>query len=157
MPDIALMPARAGWLRSAAGLMSLLLTACQTPPDSEPPVSVKLYQTWQLQPGDRIAGYPVLGGLGDISIELNNKPVYAPFDGRTQRDTRDCLLLSSPEVPAYMFRLCGLVNPYLGRVNRGDVLGKAASLQFAALRQQSNGTWAIVEPSQQVLERTLTR
>lgn len=156
MPDTASMPVKLRPLQRFLSLIGLLLTACQAVPDAEPPVSIKLYQTWQLQPGDRIAGYPVLGGLGDISIELNNNPVYAPFDGRMERDTRNCLLLSSPEVPAYMFRLCGLVNPRLGRVNQGDVIGRAVSLQFAALRRQPNGTWAIVEPSKQVLERTLT-
>lgn len=123
----------------------------------EPPITLKLYQSWELQPGDSIGGRQILGGLGDISIALNGGNAYAPFNGKTQLDKGNCLVFSSPEVPAYLFRLCGLDSPRLGTVNQGDALGRGRSLQFAALRKQPNGTWAIVEPAKEILERTLTQ
>jgi hypothetical protein len=156
MLAIALIPARVGVLWAALAL-PLLLAGCGATPDPEPPMNLRLYQTWQLQPGDKIGGYSVLGGLGDISIALDNHDVYAPFTGQTQRDTRNCVIFSSPDVPAYLFRLCGLSDPRFGKVNQGDRLGSGQSLQFATLRKQANGTWAIVEPSKQILERTLSK
>lgn len=144
-------------LRCIALLAILLLTGCTRPSDSEPPLEIRLYQSWELQPGDTIAGRSVIGGLGDISIALDGNPVYAPFDGRAQRDTRNCVIFSSADVPAYLFRLCGLSDPSLGRLNQGDVIGRGTTLQFAALRKQPNGTWAIVEPSKRMLERTLKK
>jgi hypothetical protein len=120
-------------------------------------INLNLYQKWQFQPGDQIAGYPIAAGLGDISIELNGKSVYAPFDGLVQKDQRSCLIFSTPDVPAYLFRLCGISNPRLGRCNQGEVLGTATFLHFATLRKQPDGTWAIVESSKSVLESILTK
>lgn len=134
----------------------LSLVSCTATPNASSNIQLKLHQQWQLQRGDVVAGRSILGGLGDISIALNRQPVYAPFNGRTQRDPRNCLIFSSPDVPAYLFRLCGLDQPKLGSVNQGDRLGTGTTLQFAALRKQPNGTWAIVEPSRQILERILT-
>ncbi|WP_253188329.1 hypothetical protein [Leptolyngbya sp. 'hensonii'] len=118
---------------------------------------MKLFQNWQLQPGDEIAGYPIVSSLGDISIQLRGKPVYAPFQGRIEPFTSHCVVFSSPEVPAYLFRLCGLNRPRLGTVKAGEKIGSGPALQFAALRKQPNGTWAFVEPSQSILEKVLTR
>ncbi len=143
---------RLGWLM---GLFPLALAGCFAGNQVVPPLEVKLHQQWQLQPGDRIGNYPVLGGLGDISIGLNRQSVYAPFRGRAQPSQAACVLFSSPDVPAYLFRFCGLENPRLGSVSAGDRLGRAQTLQFATLRKQPNGTWAIVEPSRQILERIL--
>ena len=126
-------------------------------PPPEPPLDIKLFQSWELQPGDSVRGYAVLGGLGDISIAVNGNSVYAPFSGTARRDTRSCLLFASPDVPAYLFRFCGLSNPRYGALEKGDAIGTATNLQFAALRKQADGTWAIVEPSKQILERTLTK
>lgn len=139
-------------------LLCLLMVSCTwSQPRSPDILDIRLYQNWQLEPGDNIAGYVVTGGLGDISIALKGNFVYAPFDGRTQFDQRRCLIFSSGEVPAYLFRLCGLDQPKLGSVKQGDALGKGDSLEFATLRKQANGTWAIVEPSKSMLERTLKR
>lgn len=138
-------------------LTMLLLTGCNPASDPDPPLDIRLYQTWELQPGDTVSGFQVIGGLGDISIALNGNSVYAPFDGRAQRDTRNCVIFSSPDVPAYLFRLCGLSHPKLGSLSQGEVIGQGATLQFATLRKQPNGTWAIVEPSKRMLERTLTK
>jgi hypothetical protein len=147
--------------RRLAGVSSwvliLLLSACRVPPPPAKPLALKLHQTWELQPGDQLHGYAVLGGLGDISIALRGQSVYAPFDGKTEQDTRQCLVFSSPEVPAYLFRLCGVQGQKLGAIARGESMGTADILQFAALRKQPNNTWAMVEPSKSILERTLTR
>lgn len=138
-------------------LMLLLFSACDRASQSPETINLKLYQQWQLQPGDKIAGYPVVAGLGDISIELNGKSVYAPFEGQAQKDQRNCLIFSSPDVPAYLFRLCGISNPRLGDSKQGDSLGSGAVLHFATLRKQPDGTWAIVESSKPMIERVLTK
>lgn len=135
----------------------LFPVGCTKPPSPESPLSIKLYQSWELQPGDTIADRKVLGGLGDISIALDGNQVYAPFDGRAQLDNRRCLIFSSPDVPAYLFRLCGLKEPHLGEVSEGEAIGKGDLLLFAALRKQPNGTWAIVEPAKAILERMLKK
>lgn len=145
-------------LKAGVAMAMLLLSpGCSLSPPVPPPLNIKLYQTWELQPGDVVGGRQVLGGLGDISINLDGGAVYAPFDGRTQFDQRRCLIFSSPDVPAYLFRLCGLETPRIGTVSQGEVIGSGRLLQFAALRKQPNGTWAIVEPAKAILERTLTK
>ncbi len=162
MPDIRLASATkmrqtSLLIRVLIGIGCLLPFGCTSPPKGDPPLSIKLYQTWQLQPGDTIGDRSVVGGLGDISVALDGHNVYAPFDGRTQLDKRRCLFFSSPDVPAYLFRLCGLSDPRLGSVSQGDAIGSGQLLQFAALRKQPNGTWAIVEPAKSILERTLKK
>ena len=148
-------------VRTFASITSLLLAflpfGCAQTPNGDATLDIKLYQAWELQPGDTIGDRRVLGGLGDISIALDGNNVYAPFDGRTQMDKHHCLLFSSPDVPAYLFRLCGLNNTQTGEVSQGDAIGKGDLLQFAALRKQPNGTWAIVEPAKPILERTLKK
>ncbi|NEQ31045.1 MAG: hypothetical protein F6K04_08580, partial [Leptolyngbya sp. SIO4C5] len=61
-----------------------------------------------------------------------------------------------PEVPAYLFRLCGLKNARLGDIKAGNQVGTGETLQFAALRKQPDGSWALVEPAVDVLERTVS-
>ena len=143
--------------QSSLLVAALFLPLGCTQPSDESSLNIKLYQNWVLQPGDTIADRKVLGGLGDISIALDGNRVYAPFDGRTQFDNRRCLLFSSPDVPAYLFRLCGLNEPHLGDVSQGEAIGSGNLLLFAALRKQANGTWAIVEPAKAILERTLKK
>lgn len=144
----------------SAGLVFLSTTlvslgGCNTQKSNEPAIDVQLYQKWELQPGDTIAGYPVTGGLGDISIALKGQSVYAPFNGEAKIDKRGCVFFSTPNVPAYLFRLCGLSSPKLGRLQQGEAIAKGTTLQFAALRKQPNGTWAVVEPAKDIVERTL--
>lgn len=166
MPDIPLVfGANCGIARSpirfakVAGLALalLMLSACDRASQTPETINLNIYQKWQLQPGDKIAGFPVVSGLGDVSIELNGKSVYAPFEGQAQKDQRNCLIFSSADVPAYLFRLCGISNPRLGDSNQGDSLGSGAVLHFATLRKQPDGTWAIVEPSKPMIERILTK
>jgi hypothetical protein len=141
--------------RLALGLLFALLTAgCsrQAPPA---PRVLQIQQTWELQPGDRVAGHRVAGGLGDISIELKGDSVYAPAPGLVQPNVAGCVVFSSADIPAYLFRLCGLSRPKLGEVQQGEAIGAGNYLEFAALRRQPDGKWAMVEPSTRILERTL--
>jgi hypothetical protein len=133
-------------------------TACSATPETEPPRAVQIQQSWQLQPGDTLGKYQIAAGLGDISIELKGDSAYAPFGGRVQPlqpDVKTCVVFSSPEIPAYLFRLCGLHHLRFGAVQQGDAIGSGDYLHFATLRKQTDGTWAMVEPARDILERIL--
>jgi hypothetical protein len=156
------------WATKAIGCSLLILQFGCSQFKPSPAIQPQVLQDWQLQPGDRIAGYTVTGGLGDISIALQGQAIYAPFVGEVQQDKQGCLFYRSAELPAYMFRLCGVdgdgwfgINfaPWnhlrLGKIRAGEVIGYAHMLQFATLRQQSNGQWAIVEPDKSLIETLL--
>lgn len=133
-----------------------VITGCSSRPLSPPPRNISLQQTWELQPGDSIAGHLVSASLGDVSIDLDGSWVHAPFDGEVEPAAQaHCVFFSSPEVPAYLFRLCGISHPRLGHLKLGQVIGKGDYLHFATLRRQPEGTWTIVEPSSNILERAL--
>jgi hypothetical protein len=141
-----------------AVIVLLNSTACSATPSTEPPRAVQIQQAWQLQPGDAIGKYRIAAGLGDISIELNGDNAYAPFGGRVQPlqpDVKTCVVFSSPEIPAYLFRLCGLQNLRFGEVQQGEAIGSGQYLHFATLRKQTDGTWAMVEPARDILGRIL--
>ncbi|MDX2232085.1 MAG: hypothetical protein NW220_20795 [Leptolyngbyaceae cyanobacterium bins.349] len=141
----------------AIALLTVLLASCNQMTDESNTIQLQVYQKWQLQPGEVINGRRVLAGLGDISIALDGNPVYAPFDGRAQKDQRECLIFSTPDVPAYLFRLCGLSELRLGDRRQGDELGKGSMVHFATLRKQPDGTWAIVEPSEPIIKKILSK
>jgi hypothetical protein len=134
----------------------LLIQGCTQPsPKVGFKVNLSKNQNWQLQPGDAIAGYSISGGLGDISIVLKGNSIYAPYDGETHLDQRGCLYFETPDIPAYLFRLCGLHSHTVGKVSAKQAIAKGEILQFAALRRQTDGTWAIVEPDKTLIQRTL--
>lgn len=137
-------------------LLMVLGTACSRPVEEVPPRHLVIQQQWQLQPGSIVGGRYISGGLGDISVELQGDAIHAPFVGKVQPFENNCLIYSTPEVPAYLFRLCGLETANLGEVNQGDPIGRGTLLQFATLRKQPSGKWAMVEPSSTMLERILT-
>ena len=85
----------------------------------------------------------------------NGATIYAPVTGEAQVDRTSCILFSGTEVPGYLFRLCGLKAPQLGQRRRGQSLGNADLFVFATFRKQPDGTWAFVEPSRAIVERTL--
>lgn len=148
-----------GWggLSKRSLVAVVLCASCSTLPTTpEPPRTIQIQQDWQLQPGDSIGEYQIAAGLGDISIELEGRKVYAPFDGRVQPNVRDCVLFSSPDVPAYLFRICGLNQPHFGSIQAGDPIGSGKYLHFATLRKLPEGTWTIVEPSRSILEKLLS-
>lgn len=140
----------------ALSLVGVLgLGACSLTQAQVPPRQIPVQQSWTLQPGSEVGGFQVMGGLGDISIDVGGK-VKAPFDGQLQpTDSETCVAFTSPEVPAYLFRLCGVTKPRLGDVTAGQVMGRSQVLQFAAMRRQPDGQWAIVEPATDILEKTL--
>jgi hypothetical protein len=133
------------------------VSSCSSSGQPVQPVSIEIQQNWQLQPGQEVAGFRILGGVGDISIELNDDPIYAPFDGTVQPNGEFCVMFSSPEVPAYLLRFCGLNQPKLGDVREGQPIGRASTVQIAALRRLPDGKWTMVEPSNRVLERALKK
>ena len=147
-----------GWVRQWIGIgVIILLTQAGCTNNRSVPLTrqIQIEQTWQLQPGDRVADHPVVAGLGDISIRLKGDAVYAPFDGEVQQNLPKCVLFSSPDVPAYLFRLCGLNQPKVGKVRQGESIGSGGYLHVATLRKQPEGTWAMVEPARDILDRML--
>lgn len=144
------------WFWGLGCLGVLVIGGCGGAPPPAPR-QVRVQQTWELQPGATVAGFRVAASLGDISLDLSGAPVRAPFSGEVELAALapDCILFSSPEVPAYLFRYCGLRRSRLGSLQAGQTFGSAQVLHFATLRRQPDGTWAIVEPSSHILERSL--
>lgn len=136
-------------------LLLLGLGACTLTQAKVPPRNIPIHQEWALQPGSKVGDFQVVGSLGDVSIDLKGNKVKAPFDGEVQPADNDCVAFTSPEIPAYLFRLCGVTRPRLGTVEAGQAIGRGKVLQFAAMRRQPDGTWAMVEPAVDVLERTV--
>ncbi len=132
------------WACLFAGLMGGNLSACGL---SKPrlsaaakPMKIQTYQKWELQRGDRVHNQPVVSALGDLAIETNGKPTYAPMNGEAKRDQTGCVLFSGTELPGYLFRFCGLTTAKVGTLRKGQVMGTADLLVFATFRKQSNGT-----------------
>ncbi|PZO20517.1 MAG: hypothetical protein DCF25_06505 [Leptolyngbya foveolarum] len=123
------------------------------------PRSITLKQQWEINPGDDISGSLVSGSLGDISLVLKKGVrVKAPFDGQMEpSELAGCDFYSTPEIPAYLFRLCGLSQTSHGEVKAGQTLGKASYISFATLRKQPDGTWIMVEPARGVLEKVIQK
>lgn len=138
------------------GVILLLMSGCSASSQEQKTIlEPKLYQSWQLKPGDEIAGAKVIGGLGDISIALNDQSVYAPSDGQASIDKRGCVYFAGADTPGYLFRLCGLETPKLGTLKAGEAIATGKILQFAALLRQPDDSWALVEPDKNLLQRTL--
>ncbi len=140
-----------GVLRLSGGCVSTL-----NPP---PARNVNLYQKWTLQPGDQLGSYRIQSGLGDVAVDLKGGKVFMPFDGEVQPAAGQedlCVIISSPDVPAYLFRLCGLKQPRLGSLAQGSSLGSGGVVAFATLRRQAAGTWAMVDPTEELITQFLT-
>ncbi len=145
------------WLLWGSGIaIALITTACSLRASPEPVREIQIQQNWAVKQGDRLANHLVVAGLGDISIQLSGDAVYAPFPGRAQPSIEGCVLYSTPEIPAYLFRLCGLTQTNLGEISKGTAIGTGDYLHFTTLRRQPDGTWTIVEPGKDILERILT-
>lgn len=146
------------WL---TGLMIGNLTACQIakpqPSSFTKPMSIQTYQKWELQRGDRVNNQTVISALGDLAIDTAGKSIYAPMSGEAKLDRRGCVLFAGTELPAYLFRFCGINTPKLGALRKGQTIGTANLLVFATFQKQQNGTWAFVEPSKAMVEQTLKR
>ena len=140
--------------QATSGVLLTLLAACRSGPP--PPRNVTIQQSWDLQVGNQVGGYRISSGLGDITLELGGDPVWMPFDGKVQPMDEHCVALTSPEVPAYLFRLCGINRPSLGQHPQGHTIGRAEQLVFAALRKQPDGTWTLIEPATDLIAQFLT-
>ncbi|MBX2863899.1 MAG: hypothetical protein KTR27_10105 [Leptolyngbyaceae cyanobacterium MAG.088] len=121
------------------------------------PRTLNMHQNWPISIGTEIAGYAVSSGLGDISLDLSGDTIHMPFDGTVEPTATSCVIVSSADVPAYLFRLCGLSQPKFGALYQHQPIGRAQHLVFAMLRREPNGTWAIVEPSPTFIEQLLTQ
>lgn len=136
----------------------LALAGCSRASDYTRPLT--LHQSWPLAVGTEVAGYTVSSGLGDITLNLRGDTIHMPFDGTVEAtpvNNSSCVLVSSGDVPAYLFRLCGLRQAQLGHHQEGSTIGSARQLVFSMLRRQPDGTWAIVEPSPKFVEQMLSR
>ncbi|MBD1845704.1 hypothetical protein H6F89_20295 [Cyanobacteria bacterium FACHB-63] len=146
------------WLTS---LVVTNLTACQIEKIQSAslvkPTSIQVYQKWELQRGDRINDQTVVSALGELAIDLAGKPIYAPMSGEAKPDQTGCVLFAGTELPAYLFRFCGISAPSFGTLRKGQTIGRANLLVFATFQKQQNGTWAFVEPSKSMLEQILKR
>lgn len=147
-----------GWAATLSLSLGVTLSGCRDEAVAAPR-TVALDQAWELDLGSTLEGFRVVASLGDVSLHLRGARVKAPFNGEVQAaaEGQDCVFFSSPEVPAYLFRFCGIQRPRLGAIAAGQAMGRANYLHFATLRRQPEGTWAIVEPSANVLERALER
>lgn len=119
--------------------------------------TLNLHQNWPLSIGTEIAGYSISSGLGDISLDLGGNTIHMPFDGTVEPTETNCILVSSADVPAYLFRLCGLSQTKLGPRQQYQPIGRAQHLVFAMLRREPDGTWALVEPSPKFIEQLLAK
>jgi hypothetical protein len=137
-------------------VITVFTTSCSTiQPDVQPIRTIQIQQAWQLQPGEMVGGRKIVAGLGEVSIHLDGNSVHAPFNGEIQLTDANCVLFSSADVPAYLFRLCGLNRPIIGELAEGNAIGSGEYLHFTAMRRQPDGTWTIVEPAKNILERML--
>ena len=143
------------WQGLVTVVMLVGLASCQ-PPTAPSARALNIQQNWELKPGDKIGDRLVTGSLGDISIDLGGARLYAPFAGEVEpAGEAHCVIYSTAEIPAYLFRLCGLRRPRFGPVRAGQSMGTGQYLQFATLRRQPDGTWIIVEPAKGILERAI--
>ncbi|MGD1903576.1 MAG: hypothetical protein ACFB9N_15185 [Geitlerinemataceae cyanobacterium] len=129
---------------------------------------VKVQQYWGVQIGDDVGSASVSGSLGDISLAYSGR-VLAPLDGRVEEDfvtivgerllpnEPGCVLFSSPQLPAYLVKACGLVQRYLGEVRAGEPIGRTNSmLHVSLLSRRRDGAaneaeWVYVSPSPEFL------
>ena len=134
----------------------LMLSACGQHP-AAPVRKIVVQQTWELNSGDFVSGHLIAGGLGDITVNTGRAKLRAPYSGQVEpaAEGAQCIYFSTPEIPAYLFRYCGVRNPRLGPIDSGQVMAAGNPIHFATLRRQPDGTWAIVEPSNQLLEKSL--
>ncbi|MGF1566698.1 MAG: hypothetical protein ACFCVD_01250 [Nodosilinea sp.] len=138
------------------GWLLVVLVSCE-PPAPHYPRYIVLQQSWELEPGDWVAGHLITASLGDISVRVGGSRLIAPFAGEVQVAAQGvrCIYFSAPDVPAYLFRYCGVTQPQLGWLEAGQTMARGKLVHFATLRRQPDGAWAIVEPSDHVLEKSL--
>lgn len=130
---------------------------------------IEIKKVWQIQAGEFIAGHRVIGGLGDISLEYEGS-VKAPVAGVVNSEfvlvtdsdliagTKDCVIFSSPQLPAYLLKICGLTERYIGPVDENSPIGEtdgSLHLSLLSFRKDANQTsnWIYVSPSSKLIEQ----
>lgn len=132
---------------------------------------IELKKAWEIQAGELIAGQRVVSGLGDISLEFKGA-IAAPAMGVVERNfvlvsertlirtPPDCVIFSSPQMPAYLLKLCGLKQRQLGMVHQGFPLGKTNGylhMSLLSFRKDEDqvSKWIYVSPSSKLIEKLL--
>ncbi|MGK7902443.1 MAG: hypothetical protein AB4352_13695 [Hormoscilla sp.] len=130
---------------------------------------IEVEKVWGIEAGKVIAGQRVIGGLGDISLEFKGivkAPLTGYVEGKfvlvTEEDliegTKDCIIFYSPQMPAYLLKICGLTRRNLGPVDRGSPIGETGGklhislLSFRKVADQTN-KWIYVSPSETLIEQ----
>lgn len=130
----------------------------------EMPQEFMVQRSWKVQPGDTIAGYPVVASLGDLSVQMRGY-IYAPETGNVREDVtwvesattqvspEGCVVFASPRLPTYLSQLCGVTDPVTGRIKADQPIAQIRGLlhfSLLTLRPQSDQTdaeWQYVAPS----------
>lgn len=140
---------------------------------SSPIREIELRNTWGMPTGNTIAKHRVISGLGDLSLAFNGK-VLAPVDGWIEGkfvlvshgslmpNPPDCVIFYSPQMPAYLAKLCGFKQRNLGRVAQGMSMGQTNGylhITVFAYRKNEDGTpvWVYVSPSPQLVENLVSQ
>ncbi|MDI9639312.1 hypothetical protein QM565_26760 [Geitlerinema splendidum] len=133
---------------------------------------IDIKEIWENHSGQKIAGHPVVGGLGDISLEYRGN-IVAPLGGEVEgnfvlatetslvKNTSDCVLYSTPQQPGYLLKLCGLKERNSGEIKAGETIGKTDGLLHLSLltfRRSSSERpqWIYVSPSTQLIASVLS-
>ncbi|MDY6936283.1 MAG: hypothetical protein SWY16_01345 [Cyanobacteriota bacterium] len=134
---------------------------------------IELQNTWGVKAGESIDRYLVASGLGDISLAMKGK-VLAPLDGNIEhkfvlisdgsliRGTSDCVIFSSPQMPAYLIKLCGLASRNFNRIESGKPIGETNGYLHISLfsyrpNPENGATWVYVPPSPQLIQNLVAQ
>ncbi len=132
-------------------------------------VELELRRTLGVQSGEQIANRRVVAGLGDLSLESTGE-VYAPTNGHVEanfalisegtmtRGANDCVLFTSPQLPTYMSRLCGLKKRNVGSIQQNKAIGETNGYLHVALlslrrNEDRSLKWMYVSPSPDFVKR----
>ncbi|WP_017661921.1 hypothetical protein [Baaleninema simplex] len=139
------------------------------PPTFETPIvsEVTVASDVSIAAGDEIAERRVVAAFGELSLRTSGK-VFAPFDGwangqlvfvtdGTLRSMpSDCTVFSSPQIPNYLLRLCGLGRRHLGYRRLGEALGRADGYLHVTLltyrTEESGDLWVYVPPAASLVQ-----
>ncbi len=157
--------------------LSTETNAVTTPPASDEGrlQEVKVQQSWGVQIGDAIGTAEVIGSLGDVSLAHRGR-VFAPVDGWVEGNfvtivgdellpsEPDCVLFSSPQLPSYLMKTCGLVQRYFGAVEAGQPIGRTGGALHVSLlsrrrdqaaNSDAEAEWVYVSPSPEFLAQAI--
>ncbi|MGC9502305.1 hypothetical protein [Baaleninema sp.] len=143
------------------------------PPANAPIVSeVTVESATAVAAGDEIADRPVVAEFGELSLRATGR-VFAPVDGwangqfrfvtggRLRSMPSDCTILSSPQIPNYLLKLCGLARRHLGYRRVGEPLGRTDGYLHVALltyrSDEAGDRWVYVPPAPSLVQTLFDR